>query len=138
MVLGPASRSETVKPRAQKAKARLSEATPTCRSGMGCRTRKERMYVLLSLFVVWSVLLLLCTVSLVRDLHRQRIIEERTFAAHNRPVRARAGVFLFECEQIVGLICVKGRRPDDLPRCARSPRTYAHADLSIVLSGTRA
>jgi hypothetical protein len=102
VVLGPASRSETVKPRAQKAKARLSEATPTCRSGMGCRTRKERMYVLLSLFVVWSVLLLLCTVSLVRDLHRQRIIEERTFAAHNRPVRARAGVFYSSASKLLG------------------------------------
>ena len=42
------------------------------------------MYMLVSLLVIWwSVLLVLVTESLVRDLHRQRLIEERAFAANS-------------------------------------------------------
>ena len=54
----------------------------------GAPPRVATMYVLSSLFVVWTILTVLSTMSLVRDLRRQRIIEERAFAAHNHPVRA--------------------------------------------------
>ena len=50
------------------------------------------MYVLSALFVVWTILTVLATVRVVRDLRRQRIIEERAFATHGHPVRAGVGL----------------------------------------------